>query len=52
LLDFRLYLPREWARDEQRRQDCHVPPEVRYQRQPEHRPFQSNRIKMLGILED
>src|SRR5215813_2882167 len=30
LLDFRLSLPREWARDEQRRQACHVPPEVRY----------------------
>jgi hypothetical protein len=31
LLDFRLYLPEEWARDEQRRQECHVPPEIRYQ---------------------
>ena len=31
LLDFRLSLPEEWARDEQRRQACHVPPEVRYQ---------------------
>src|SRR5215813_1149534 len=31
LLDFRLYLPREWTRDEQRRQECHVPPDVRYQ---------------------
>jgi SRSO17 transposase len=31
LLDFRLSLPQEWARDEQRRQECHVPPEVRYQ---------------------
>jgi len=30
LLDFRLSLPEEWARDELRRQDCHVPPEVRY----------------------
>jgi SRSO17 transposase len=30
LLDFRLALPEEWARDEQRRQECHVPPEVRY----------------------
>src|SRR3989440_6156849 len=30
LLDFRLSLPEEWARDEQRRQECHVPPEVRY----------------------
>jgi SRSO17 transposase len=29
LLDFRLYLPKEWARDEQRRQECHIPPEVR-----------------------
>src|SRR5262250_2455035 len=31
LLDFRLYLPLEWARDAQRRQQCHVPQEVRYQ---------------------
>jgi SRSO17 transposase len=30
LLDFRLSLPEEWARDEQRRHACHVPPEVRY----------------------
>jgi SRSO17 transposase len=30
LLDFRLSLPEEWARDEHRRQACHVPPEVRY----------------------
>jgi SRSO17 transposase len=30
LLDFRLYLPEDWARDEQRRQACHVPPEVEY----------------------
>ena len=30
LLDFRLSLPQEWARDERRRQACHVPPEVRY----------------------
>jgi SRSO17 transposase len=31
LLDLRLSLPEEWARDEQRRQECHVPKEVRYQ---------------------
>src|SRR5215467_2566899 len=30
LLDFRLSLPQDWARDEQRRAECHVPPEVRY----------------------
>jgi SRSO17 transposase len=30
LLDFRLSVPLEWARDEQRRQACHVPKEVRY----------------------
>src|SRR6266852_3048586 len=30
LLDFRLSLPQEWVRDEQRRQACHVPPEVQY----------------------
>ena len=41
LLDFRLYLPQEWARDEQRRQDCHVPPEIRYQTR------QAQRLEML-----
>src|SRR5262252_5302298 len=35
LLDFRLSLPEEWARDAQRRQECHVPPEVRYQTRQE-----------------
>ena len=30
LLDFRLSLPQEWARDAQRRAECHVPPEVQY----------------------
>ncbi len=30
LLDFRLSLPADWARDVQRRAECHVPPEVRY----------------------
>jgi SRSO17 transposase len=35
LLDFRLYLPQEWARDEQRRQECHVPPAVRDQTRQE-----------------
>jgi SRSO17 transposase len=30
LLDFRLSLPQDWARDAQRRAECHVPPEVLY----------------------
>jgi SRSO17 transposase len=30
LLDFRLSLPKEWARDAHRRQECHVPEEVQY----------------------
>jgi SRSO17 transposase len=30
LLDFRLSLPEDWARDAQRRAECHVPPEVQY----------------------
>jgi SRSO17 transposase len=30
VLDFRLYLPQEWIRDERRREACHVPKEVRY----------------------
>ena len=35
LLDFRLYLPKEWARDQQRRQACHVPEDVAYRTRPE-----------------
>ena len=35
LLDFRLSLPEEWARDQPRRQEGHVPPEVRYHTRPE-----------------
>ena len=35
LLDFRLSLPMDWARDKQRRQECYVPPEVRYQTRQE-----------------
>jgi SRSO17 transposase len=35
LLDFRWYLPKEWARDEQRRQECHVPLAVQYQTRQE-----------------
>ena len=35
LLDFRLYLPKEWVRDERRRQECHVPTQVRYQTRQE-----------------
>jgi SRSO17 transposase len=34
LLDFRLYLPKEWARDQQRRQACHVPEDVAYRTRP------------------
>jgi SRSO17 transposase len=30
LLDFRLSLPKEWARDEPRRRACHVPEDVSY----------------------
>src|SRR5919197_4002207 len=35
LLDFRLFLPEEWARDEQRRQACHVPLAIRSQTRQE-----------------
>jgi SRSO17 transposase len=35
LLDFRLSLPEDWAQDEQRRQACHVPLEIRYQTRQE-----------------
>jgi SRSO17 transposase len=35
LLDFRLSLPEEWARDEQRRRACHVPSEICYQTRQE-----------------
>src|SRR3989442_5049512 len=30
LLDFRLSLPEEWARDSKRREECHVPEEAQY----------------------
>ena len=30
LLDFRLYLPEDWARDKQRRHACHGPEDVHY----------------------
>src|SRR5712671_2269241 len=36
LLDFRLSLPEEWARDEQRRQACHVPEDVLYRTRHDH----------------
>jgi len=42
LLDFRLSLSEEWARDEQRRHACHVPPAVRYQTRHEQC------VEMLG----
>src|ERR687887_1872808 len=35
LLDFRLALPQDWARDELRREACHVPPAVQYQTRQE-----------------
>jgi SRSO17 transposase len=31
LVDFRLYLPKEWAKDKARRKTCGVPEELRYQ---------------------
>jgi SRSO17 transposase len=30
LVDLRLYLPKEWIKDDRRRKKCHVPKEVRY----------------------
>src|SRR5437016_878417 len=35
VLDCRLSLPQEWARDQQRRQACHVPEDVAYRTRPE-----------------
>src|SRR5713226_2706258 len=35
LLDFRLSLPEEWARDKPRRQTCHVPEDVSYRTRQE-----------------
>ncbi len=35
LLDFRFSLPEDWARDEQKRQACHVPEDVQYHTRPD-----------------
>ena len=43
LLDFRLSLPEEWARDAHRRQECHVPAAVQY------RPRQEQCLEMLDL---
>jgi SRSO17 transposase len=43
LLDFRLSLPQEWARDAQRRAGCHVPEEVQY------RTRQDQCVEMLDL---
>src|SRR5499427_2066839 len=43
LLDFRLSLPAEWARDEQRRQACHIPEAVSY------RPRHDQCLEMLDL---
>jgi len=43
LLDFRLYLPEEWARDAHKRQECHVPEEV------QHRTRQEQCLEMLDL---
>src|SRR2546428_10188403 len=43
LLDFRLSLPAEWARDEQRRQACHVPEDGSY------RTPHEQRLQMLDL---
>src|SRR5262245_33169878 len=43
LLDFRLSLPEDWARDPQRRQECHVPEDVQY------RTRQAQCLEMLDL---
>ena len=43
LLDFRLSLPEDWARDERRCEECHVPSEVQYHTR------QAQCLKMLGV---
>jgi hypothetical protein len=35
VLDFRFSLPEDWARDQQRRRECHVPEEVQYRTRQE-----------------
>jgi len=42
-LDRRLYLPKDWAADRERREECHVPKEVK---------FQERRRMALGMLDD
>ena len=46
LLDFRFSLPEEWARDQQRRRECHVPPEVQYHTR------QEQCVEMLALWGD
>src|SRR5712691_4731972 len=46
LLDFRLSLPEDWARDEQRRQACHVPEDVSYHTR------QDQCLEMLDLWRD
>jgi SRSO17 transposase len=43
LLDFRLSLPGDWARDPKRREECHVPEEVQY------RTRQDQCLEMLDL---
>src|SRR3989449_8261160 len=46
LLDFRLSLPEDWARDKQRRQACHVPEDVSYHTR------QDQCLEMLDLWRD
>jgi hypothetical protein len=48
LLDFRLSLPQEWIRDEQRRQACHVPPEMQDQTRQEQ--LSLSRFMAYGMI--
>ena len=50
LLDHQLYLPNEWAEDEQRRDKVHVPSGIRFQTEPQMAAELLRRTQQAGIV--
>jgi SRSO17 transposase len=50
LLDHQLYLPQEWAQDKKRRKKVHVPPEIRFQTQPQIAAELLRRTRQAGVV--